>query len=115
VPDDFHLADFGFCNKRAIRRPGRFARSTFSLRAEKQGLAVKAMAIRYTITPNNEVIYTQTVLLARFRTAEEAEQLVSLLNSGIQRMVDDWLAQNDGPIPIDVWERIQREWRARID
>jgi len=69
------------------------------------------MAIRYTATPNNEVICTQTVVVARRRTAEEAQQLLSLLNSGLQRMVDDWLAQNDGPIPGDVWERIQREWR----
>ena len=37
-----------------------------------------------------------------------------MLNSGLQRMVDDWLAQNDGPIPGDVWERIQREWRQHF-
>ena len=73
------------------------------------------MAAKYTATPNNEVICTQTVVLARCRTAEEAEQLVSLLNSGLQRLVDDWLAKNDGPIPCDVWERIQREWRQRIE
>jgi len=57
---------------------------------------------------------TQTVVLARCRTAEEAQQLISMLNSGLQRMVDDWLAQNDGPIPGDVWERIQREWRQHF-
>jgi hypothetical protein len=72
------------------------------------------MAIRYTVTPNTEVVWTQTVVLARCRTAEEAQQLLSLLNSGLQRMVDDWLAQNDGPIPGDVWERIQREWRQPV-
>jgi hypothetical protein len=64
------------------------------------------MAIKYTATPNHEVMSIETIVLARCRTAEEAEQLVSLLNSGAQRMVDDWLAQNDGPIPGDVWERI---------
>jgi hypothetical protein len=73
------------------------------------------MAIKYTATPNKEVISTQSVILARCRTAEEAEQLISTLNSGLQRLVDDWLAQNDGPIPADVWERIQREWRERIE
>jgi hypothetical protein len=74
----------------------------------------QAMATKYTATPNNEVVYIQTTVLARCRTAEEAEQLVSLLNSGAQRLVDDWLAQNDGTIPGDVWERIQQEWRERI-
>ncbi|HMK21122.1 MAG TPA: hypothetical protein VK466_02240 [Terriglobales bacterium] len=64
-----------------------------------------------TATHNNEVICTQTIVLARCRTAEEAQQLVSMLNSGAQRMVDDWLAPNDGPIPGDVWERIQKESR----
>lgn len=72
------------------------------------------MAIRYTATPNHEVVSIQTILLARCRTAEEAQQLISLLNSGLQRLVDDWLAQNDGPIPSDVWERIQREWRQHL-
>ena len=72
------------------------------------------MAIKYTATPTHEVICTQTVVLARCRTAEEVEQLILLLNSGFQRMVDDWLARNDGPIPGDVWERIQREWRERF-
>jgi len=70
------------------------------------------MATKYMATPNNEVVY-ETTVLARCRTAQEAEQLVSLLNSGAQRLVDDWLAQNDGPIPSDVWERIQRDWRER--
>jgi hypothetical protein len=73
------------------------------------------MAILYSITPNHEVVCTQTTVLARCRTPEEAQQLVSMLNAGFQRMVDDWLAQNDGPIPGDVWERIQREWRQRIE
>ena len=73
------------------------------------------MAIKYTATLNHEVVCIETTVLARCRTAEEAAQLVSLLNSGAQRMVDDWLAQNDGPIPSDVWERIQREWRQRIE
>jgi len=72
------------------------------------------MAIKYTATPNHEVVCIETRVLARCRTAEEAEQLVSLLNSGAQRLVDDWLAQNDGPIPSDVWERIQRDWGQRI-
>ena len=72
------------------------------------------MAIKYTATPTHEVICTQTVALARCRTAEEVEQLILLLNSGFQRMVDDWLARNDGPISGDVWERIQREWRERF-
>ena len=72
------------------------------------------MAIKYTATPNNEVVCTQTIVLARCRTPEEAQQLISMLNSGLQRLVDDWLAQNDGLIPSDVWERIQREWRQRI-
>ena len=73
------------------------------------------MAIKYTATPNHEVVCIETIVLPRCRTAEEAEQLVSLLNSGAQRLVDDWLAQNDGPIPSDVWERIQREWRQRVE
>jgi hypothetical protein len=73
------------------------------------------MAIKYTATPNHEVVCIETTVLARCRTAEEAEQLVSLLNSGAQRLADDWLAQNDGPIPSDVWERIQREWRQRVE
>jgi hypothetical protein len=30
-------------------------------------------------------------------------------------MMDDWLAQNDGPIPGDVWERIEREYWQRIE
>jgi len=72
------------------------------------------MAIKYSVTPHNEVVSTETVVLARCRTAEEAQQLLSLLNSGLQRLVDDWLAQNDPPIPGDVWERIQREWRQRV-
>jgi hypothetical protein len=72
------------------------------------------MATKYTATPNHEVLYIHSIVLARCRTAQEAEHLVSLLNSGAQRLVDDWLAQNDGPIPGDVWERIQREWRERI-
>ena len=72
------------------------------------------MAIKYSVTTPNEVVRTETVVLARCRTAEEAQQLLSLLNSGLQRLVDDWLAQNDPPIPGDVWERIQREWRQRV-
>lgn len=51
------------------------------------------MAVRYTITSNNEVVATETLLLARCRNTEEAQQLLSLLNSGLQRLVDDWLAR----------------------
>lgn len=58
------------------------------------------MSVKYTATPNHDVVCTHTVVLARCRTAEEAEQLISLLNSGFQRMVDDWLAQNDGLSPV---------------
>jgi hypothetical protein len=49
------------------------------------------MAKKYTVTSNNEVVATETVLLARGRSIEEAQELVSLLNSGLQRLVDDWL------------------------
>jgi hypothetical protein len=49
------------------------------------------MAKKYTVTSNNEVVATETVLLARGRSIEEAQELVSLLNSGLQRLVDDCL------------------------
>jgi DNA-binding NarL/FixJ family response regulator len=54
--------------------------------------------------------------LQAVQKADELPPDLILLDIGwsLQRIAHDWLAQNDGPIPGDVWERIQREWRQRI-